>query len=136
MIIEKVSPWDLEKTVELISEAATKCNWQIPAIHNLQQSLAKAGQTVKPLKVIEICKPEYSGKILNKNDERIVSVMMPCRISVYEKDDNKTYIALIQGAALAAQMPESIKAVMIASSNEVDQIVDSVIFSTSIQNPL
>ena len=111
----------------MLTAAATKGNWNIPAVHDLQASLAKAGQTVKPVKVLEVCKPEYSGQMLQKNDERIVSVMMPCRISVYQKDDGKTYIALIDGAALASGMPETVRAVMVASANEVNDIVDSVI---------
>jgi len=127
MIIEKVSPWDFEKTVELLTAAAEKRDWQIPATHDLQQSLAKAGQTVKSVKVLEICKPEYSGKMLEKNDERIVSVMMPCRISIYLKDDGKTYVTLINGAALVAGMSETIRVVMVAASDEVNQIVASVI---------
>jgi len=127
MIIEKVSQWDFEKTVELLTAAAEKQQWQIPAVHDLQKSLAKAGKTVKSVKVLEVCKPEYSGKMLEKNDERIVSVMMPCRISVYLKDDGKTYVALINVAALAAGMPESVREVMVAASDEVNRIVDSVI---------
>lgn len=127
MIIEKVSPWDFEKTVELLTTAAEKRDWQIPATHDLQHSLAKAGQTVKSVKVLEICKPAYSGKMLEKNDERIVSVMMPCRISIYLKDDGKTYVGLLNGAALVAGMTEKVKVVMVAASDEVNQIVDSVI---------
>jgi uncharacterized protein (DUF302 family) len=127
MIIEKTSPWDFEKTVELLTGAALKKNWNIPAIHDLQQSLAKAGKTVNSVKVLEICKPEYSGKMLEKNNERIVSVMMPCRISVYLKEDGKTYVAMINGAALAAGMHEKVRDVMTAASDEVNEIVDSVI---------
>jgi len=127
MIIEKVSPWDFEKTVELLTNAAIKKNWNIPATHDLQQSLAKAGKAVNPVKVLEVCKPEYSGKMLEKNDERIVSVMMPCRISIYLKEDGKTYVAMIDGAALVAGMPATVRDVMTAASDEVNQIVDSVI---------
>lgn len=127
MIIEKVSPWDFEKTVELLTNAAIKKNWNIPATHDLQQSLAKAGKAVNSVKVLEVCKPEYSGKMLEKNDERIVSVMMPCRISIYLKEDGKTYVAMINGAALAADMPAKVRDVMTAASDEVNQIVDSVI---------
>jgi uncharacterized protein (DUF302 family) len=128
LIIEKVSPWNFEKTFELLTAGAEKRNWNIPAIHDLQQSLAKAGKAVNPVKVLEVCKPEFSGKMLEKSDERIVSVMMPCRISVYLKEDGKTYIALINVAALASVMPEAIREVMIAASDEVNEIVDSVIF--------
>ena len=127
MIIEKVSPWDFDKTVELLTNAATDKNWNIPATHDLQQSLAKAGKAVNPVKVIEVCKPEYSGKMLEKNDERIVSVMMPCRISVYLKEDGKTYIALINGAALIAGMPEKVRQVMLMAADEVNEMVGSVV---------
>ena len=127
MIIEKVSPWDFDKTVELLTNAATDKNWNIPATHDLQQSLAKAGKAVNPVKVIEFCKPEYSGKMLEKNDERIVSVMMPCRISVYLKEDGKTYIALINGAALIAGMPEKVRQVMLMAADEVNEMVGSVV---------
>ena len=127
MIIEKVSPWDFEKTVHLLTDAAVKKNWNIPATHDLQQSLAKAGKAVNSVKVLEVCKPEYSGKMLERNDERIVSVMMPCRISIYLKEDGKTYVALINGAKLVADMTESVREVMIAAADEVNEIVDSVI---------
>jgi len=127
MIIEKVSPWDFEKTVQLLTDAAVKKNWNIPATHDLQQSLAKAGKAVNSVKVLEVCKPEYSGKMLERNDERIVSVMMPCRISIYLKEDGKTYVALINGAKLVADMTESVREVMIAAADEVNEIVDSVV---------
>jgi len=127
MIIEKVSPWNFEKTVELLTDTAVKRNWNIPATHDLQQSLAKDGKAVNSVKVLEVCKPEYSGKMLEKNDERIVSVMMPCRISIYLKEDGKTYVAMINGAALVADMPENVRKVMTAASDEVNEIVDSVI---------
>jgi len=127
MIIERVSPWDFEKTVELLTGAAEKREWNIPATHDLQQSLAKAGKDVNSVKVIEVCKPEFSGKMLEKNDERIVSVIMPCRISVYLKEDGKTYVAMINGGALVAGMSETVRKVMTKASDEVNEIVDSVI---------
>jgi uncharacterized protein (DUF302 family) len=126
LIIEQQSPHDFDKTVELLSGRALLRNWNIPALHDLQQSLAKSGKSVKPVKVLEICKPEFSGQMLEKNDERIVSVMMPCRISVYLKDDGRTYISLINGSALVSGMPESVKKLMTEASNEVLEIVESV----------
>jgi uncharacterized protein (DUF302 family) len=127
MIIEKVSPWDFEKTVELLTGAALKKKWNIPATHDLQQSLANSGKTVNSVKVLEICKPVYSGKMLEKNDERIASVLMPCRISVYLKEDSKTYVAMINMAALAVGLPLKVREVMTIASDEVNEIVDSVI---------
>ena len=127
IIIEQVSPYDVTTTVEKLIVAATQKEWQNPAVHNLQQSLAKAGKTVRPVQVIEICKPEYSGKMLEKSDERIVSIMMPCRISVYEKEDGKTYVALINVSAMLPGMPATIAGAMMGASDETFEIVKSVI---------
>jgi uncharacterized protein (DUF302 family) len=127
LIIEQLSPYDVATTVEKLIEAAIKMEWQNPATHDLQESLAKSGKEVKPVKVIEICKPEYSGKMLEMSDERIVSVMMPCRISVYEKADGKTYISLLNMEAMAAEMPSSIAEAVKGASEESFEIVKSVI---------
>ena len=95
-------------------------------LYMICRSLEKSGKEVKPVKVIEICKPRYSGELLELNDERIISVMMPCRISVYEKDDGKTYVALINPGFMASGLPESITAVMSTASDEVFEIVRAV----------
>ena len=125
-IVEKQSKYDFDKTVDLLTAEAERREWKVPAVHDLQQSLAKSGKTVKPVKVIEICKPEYSGQMLELNDERIMSVMMPCRISVYIKDDGKTYTAVLDGAAMASGQPGKIALVMKAASDETFEIVKSV----------
>ncbi len=129
IIIEQVSPFDVETTVEKLIAAAALRDWQNPAVHNLQQSLAKAGKEVRPVQVIEICKPEYSGKMLEKSDERIVSVMMPCRISVYQKDDGKTYVATLNMSEMISCLSQvAVEAIMGATKESVD-IVKSVIES-------
>lgn len=127
VIIEQVSPFDVDTTVEKLVAAATLKNWQNPAIHNLQQSLAKAGKEVRPVQVVEICKPEYSGVMLEKSDERIVSVMMPCRISVYQKEDGKTYVALLNMAEMVTGFsPVAVEAISGATKESID-IVKSVV---------
>jgi uncharacterized protein (DUF302 family) len=125
-VIEQSSKYNFDKTVDLLITEAERREWKVPAVHDLQQSLAKSGKTVKPVKVIEICKPAYSGQMLELNDERIMSVMMPCRISVYVKDDGKTYMALVDGGEMAAGQPGKIARVMKAASDETFEIVKSV----------
>jgi uncharacterized protein (DUF302 family) len=127
IILENASRLDFNQTVDLLISEAEKREWSVPAVHNLQQSLAKSGKIVRPVKVIEICKPAYSGKMLELSDERIVSVMMPCRISVYEKDDGKVYVSLINAGMLAEKMPDKIRKVMTEASDETLEIVRTVI---------
>jgi uncharacterized protein (DUF302 family) len=126
LLLEKESLFGINETVEILITAATDRDWSNPATHDLQQSLAKAGKSVRPVKVVEICKPEFSGAMLEKSDERIVSVMMPCRISVYEKADGKIYVATMNGRLFASGMPESIQSVMVDAAEELEEIVRAV----------
>lgn len=126
IIIERTSSYGFEETVDMLVSEAEKREWKVPALHDLQQSLAKSGKTVRPVKVIEICKPAYSGQMLELNDERIMSVFMPCRISVYIKEDGRTYVAVINGGELSVGLPDNIAGVMKAASDETFEIVKSV----------
>ena len=125
-VIEQSSKFGFDRTVEILVAESERREWKVPAVHDLQQSLAKSGKEVKPVKVIEICKPAYSGQMLELNDERIMSVMMPCRISVYLKDDGITYVSLLNGSMMAAGLPATIASVMQAASDETFEIVKTV----------
>jgi uncharacterized protein (DUF302 family) len=127
IVIEHKSRFGFEKTVEMLIADAEKREWKVPAVHDLQQSLAKSGKAVKPVTVIEICKPQYSGQMLELNHERIISVMMPCRISVYEKDDGLTYVSLINTGEMASGLPANIASVMKEASNETFEIAKIVL---------
>lgn len=126
LIVEQKSKYSFIETVERLTTEAKESSWNIPVIHDLQKSLLKSGKEINPVTVIEICKPEFSGKLLELNYERIISVFMPCTISVYEKNDGKTYVALINGEALAGSQPKNIAKVMKAASDEIFKIVGIV----------
>jgi len=127
LIIEKISPFNVPVTVEKLIEAANQKEWQNPAVHNLQQSLAKSGKEVLPVVVIEICKPDYSGRMLGQNDGRIVSILMPYRISVYEKADGKTYVAVLDLSEMTAGLQQTAVEAIRGASDEAFGIVKSVI---------
>jgi uncharacterized protein (DUF302 family) len=126
IVVEHKSRFGFDKTVDMLIADAEKREWKVPFVHDLQQSLAKSGKTVRPVKVIEICKPQYSGQMLELNDERIISVMMPCRISVYEKEDGLTYVSLINAGEMASGLPAVIARVMKEASAETFEIVKKV----------
>ena len=127
LIIEKVSPFNVAVTVEKLITAANQKGWQNPAVHNLQQSLAKSGKKVLPVEVVEICKPEYSGRMLEQDDGRIVSILMPYRISVYEESDRKTYVALLNMSVMKAGLSSVAAEAIHAAYDEALGIVESVI---------
>ena len=62
-----------------------------------------------------------------KDDERIVSSMMPCRISVYEKSDGKTYLSRINTKLLAANFEGAVKELMIVTTEEIEEMIKPVL---------
>lgn len=127
MIIELTSPFDVNSTTERIVAAAEQMQWKVPAVHDLQQTLAKSGKIVMPVRVIELCKPELAGQILEKNQERAISVFMPCRISVFEREDGKTYIGIMNVQAMAPMMPETITGPMLAAAEGTEHIIKTAL---------
>ncbi|QEN08956.1 DUF302 domain-containing protein [Oceanispirochaeta crateris] len=46
-------------------------DWKIPAVHDLQTTMAKFDKDVKKVKIFELCHPDHAGEILAENDESI-----------------------------------------------------------------
>jgi uncharacterized protein (DUF302 family) len=127
MFLENESKYNFAETVEKLTAEIEKKTWKVSAIHDLQETLKKNGTEVLPIKVFALCHPKHSSKILLKDDERIVSSLMPCRVSVYEKSNGKSYISRMNAGVLAKSMGGIIEEVMIASSKDVEEIISSLI---------
>ncbi|MFO7615835.1 MAG: DUF302 domain-containing protein [Bacteroidales bacterium] len=127
LIIEIPGKGDMDATVESILQSAAARSWKNPATHNLRQILLNFGKEVRPVKVIELCRPDYSFKILEMNDERSAAVFMPCRISVYEKEDGKAYISLMNPLLMTGLLPEPVAQVMVEASDELMEVVREAI---------
>lgn len=123
MILENKSNKSFDETVEWIDKTVTDNNWKVLTIHNLQDSMDKNGYEVLPVKVFAICQPHHAVKILGKDDERIVSSMMPCRISVYEKSDGNTYLSRMDTAMMSANFEGAVKEVMVSTSQEIEEMI-------------
>jgi uncharacterized protein (DUF302 family) len=127
IFLENESKYDFVETVEKLKFEIEKKTWKLTATHDLQQTLKNFGKEVLPVQVFAICHPKHSGKILEKDDERIVSSMMPCRISVYKKSNGKTYLSRVNTSAMAKNFGGLIEQVMTDSSNEVEEIISGII---------
>lgn len=128
MFIENLSPTDFNSTVDKLSEEIEKKTWMISNIYDLQKTLEKHGKDVLPIKVFSLCHPNQSSRILEKDAERIISSMMPCRISVYEKSDGKTYVSRMNSLIIASSFGGIVEKVMTDSANEVEDIIEKTLY--------
>lgn len=126
MLRQYLSRYDFEETIKRLQQSIDDHDWKTPHVHDLKATLHKFGFEVKKVKVMEVCKPEYANMILSRDEERIASVMMPCRIAVYEKDDGRVYVSLLNGKGIGGIFGGVIKSAMQKAGDESDDIVRSV----------
>lgn len=126
MFIESASRYNFDQTVSTLTESITNGGWKISVIHDLKESMKKAGKEILQVKVFELCNPKHSYKLLSKDNERIYSSLMPCRFSVYEKSDGKVYISRMNSFMLSKQIGGLVEEVMTEANNETEIFIKSV----------
>jgi uncharacterized protein (DUF302 family) len=126
MLKEAESKYEFEKSVELFEQTAKEMGWRIPAVHDMRQTMINSGYDVLNVKVFEICQPDHAYKILSLDKERIVTSMMPCRVSIYEKSDGKTYISWMNTSMMGNMMGGIIADVMGVASSETELMIKSI----------
>jgi uncharacterized protein (DUF302 family) len=127
MVIESKSIYNFARTAEELNSAILNSGWKIPAIHDLQNTIRNFGKEVLPVKIFELCHPKHSSRLLELDNERLVSIFMPCRISVYEKSDGKVYISRLNAIQLSKSFGGIVEEVMTLANNEMEEIISKLI---------
>lgn len=113
MVDERVSPYGLEETVKTITAQGIQKGWNVSEPKRLDQIIRKhGGPVVPPVVLLDLCEPHHAGKLLARDEDRWVSVLMPCTISVYEKSDGKVYVANVKADNVGGMMGGTIREVM------------------------
>lgn len=126
MFIESMSKQGLDETISRISELGMENGWKVIQILDLQETMKKNGKDVLPVKVMEMCKPEYAYEILSEDSLRIYSNMLPCRISVHENSDGVTYVSRMNIEMFSSQIGGVLQDVMNKAYLEVEEIINKV----------
>lgn len=103
MFEERESPFTVEETVARIQhniEAAGN-GWSLSGLRYPARPIEAAGGNVLPVMLIEACSTHYSMPILKDDRVRFLSLLMPCKISVYKKSDGKVYIGIMNVGLLS-----------------------------------
>ena len=127
VMIESQSRYGFTETVDVLSDQIVKHGWKITTIHDLQETMKKNGKEISSVKVIELCNPDHAYNILSKDELLDVSPMLPCRISVYEKTDGKTYVSRMNAPAFAAMIGGDGADTMVKAYNETEELLLKVI---------
>ncbi len=126
MLKEAESKYNFEQSVAVFEKTALDMGWKIPTVHDMKETMDNFGKDVRSAKVFELCHPEHAYEILKLDDERIVSSMMPCRVSIYEKSDGKTYVSWMNTAMMGNMMGGVIADVMGIASADSESMIASI----------
>lgn len=102
MFTERESPFGLEETVARIQHNIIKTGngWSLSGLRNPAKAVESDGGNVLPVIMIEACSTQYSKPILKEDTVRFLSILMPCKISIYKKNDGKVYIGTMNAALM------------------------------------
>jgi uncharacterized protein (DUF302 family) len=114
MFTERVSPFGVEETVARIQQniQASPKGWTLSGLRNAAKPIEKDGGNVLPVLMIEACSTRYSGPILKDDSLRFLSILMPCKISVYKKSDGNVYIGTMNASLIGAMFGAKVGGIM------------------------
>ena len=128
MFFENRSRYNFDETLKQLTELVVENEWKVIHVHDLQETMRKNGKEVLPVKVVEICKPDYAYRLLSDDSLRIYSNMMPCRVSVYMKTDGITYISRMNSAMFASKIGGVMLEVMGKAFDDVEHMIKKIVF--------
>jgi len=115
MLTEHPSPFGVEETAARIQaniQSLENRGWKLSGLRNPARAVANSGTNVPPVLLVEACSTNYSGPLLKEDATRILSILMPCTITVYKKDDGKTYIGIMNSALMGRLFGSKVAAIM------------------------
>jgi len=126
MIKEYSSPYGFDETIEKVIGNAKEMGWKVPKSWkiNFQKNLKKVVKVdIGPNKVIGMCDPKAAADILIHDELKRISVMMPCKIAIYEKSDGKTYISIMNMGLLGTVFGDVIKGITNELAPQMEKMV-------------
>ncbi|MDR9391772.1 MAG: DUF302 domain-containing protein [Trueperaceae bacterium] len=127
MMMVDESPYGFEETVAEFQAAADEAGWSVLEARDMQAVVANHGADVDPVMVFDLCSSRHSIEILEQDDERIVTPMMPCRVSIYETSDGTVHVARMNSGLVARTFGGLISDVMQTASGETEAFIATVV---------
>ena len=127
MFTERQSPFGMEETVARIQGnimSQKEKGWALSGLRNPARAINQAGGNVLPVMMVEACSPVYSKPILKDDSTRFLSILMPCKITVYKKNDGKVYIGTMNAGLVGKLFGSTVGGVMAQVAQDQAKFVE------------
>ncbi|MFH0736862.1 MAG: DUF302 domain-containing protein [bacterium] len=134
MLKEIKSPYDFEKTVEVLSQRIkSQPGWHVVSVIDQNAEVQKhGGRTIGNFKIIQYCSGKYSSEMLRSDDRKKIGSMMPKTFAVYEKSDGQVYLSTANGMVIGKLFGGKTEEIIERVSVEVENILRFVNFKFTI----
>lgn len=127
MIVEDESRFDFDDTIEWLQVNASDQGWKVPTVHLLHDAVSPYGYSVERVAVLELCQPHHAARILAEDQARMVTSLMPCRVSVYETSDGRVMLSRMNTGLMGRAFGGTVAEVMAEATAENEAILADLI---------
>ena len=127
MLVTHESTLGYDETIAALQERIEDAGWVVSGVKEMNKSLAKEGVDFGPrVSLVSLCQPYYTESILTT--DRHISVMMPCKFSVWEGDDGKVYLTKMNTGLMGKLFGGNVAKVMGGSvTADEEKILDGLL---------
>lgn len=128
MINVQKSKLNFDDTVSAVNESVTKeKDWKVPAIFDIQKNILDAGhKDMTKVKIVSLCQPHYAKKILESDDDKKVTTMMPLGIGIYETKGGEVYISTMNIGIMGMMFGGTIADVMGDAEEDIEEMLEDI----------
>ncbi len=125
MVKEMKSPYDFNKTVNVISDRINaKEGWHVTDVIDQNKEVTEnGGYPIGNYKIIKYCSGSYSAEMLSEDDRKKIGNMMPKTFAVYEKLDGQVFVSTMNGAVMGKIFGGEIERIIEEVSLEVEDMM-------------
>jgi uncharacterized protein (DUF302 family) len=125
MVKEFISPYDFDKTVEVVAERINgKDGWHVTEIIDQNKEVIEnGGFPIGNFKIVKYCSGEYSSRMLIDDDRKKIGNMMPKTFAVYEKSTGQVYVSTMNGGVMGKMFGGEIEQIIEEVSLEVEDMM-------------
>lgn len=134
MIKEMKSPYDFEKTVEVITQRINdEPGWHVVTVIDQNKEVQQhGGRPIGKFNIIQYCNGKYSSWMLKADDRKMMGAMLPKNLAVYEKSDGQVYVSTSNGAVMGKLFGGETETIVERVSLEVENMLRFMNFKFSI----
>ena len=128
MINVHESPYGFDETVAAVREAvASQQGWKVAQVFDIQKNIIEAGHVdMTRVKIVALCNGNYANRILDDDEDKVVTTLMPLGIGVYETNDGSVYLSAMNIGLMGKMFGGTISEVMGDASADIARIIGGI----------